>query len=177
LNDGITSKTIFLKVGSNEGIDELIVGESVRNHHKMLFGMVLVFTFVLILPMTVAFSETHIFETTEISYTRTIFPEDHRGRIQFVFTANDSLSVQITDADEVLTLWSTINTTGSCDLDVDKNELYRAKFSNIQSHAIYVEYSVTGQGIPGFALLSTIFALLSMIGFIYIKMRRPLLPH
>jgi hypothetical protein len=148
-----------------------------RPHHKMLLGMALVFTFVLIFPTTFAFSESHTMGSTEFFYERTIFPEVHRGRIQFTFTANDTLTVSITNSNGVQILWTTYGTNGSCDLDVNKTALYRATFSKGAGSAVYIQYTVTEQSIPGFLLLLTIFLLLATLGLIYLKRQWRSIPH
>ena len=147
-----------------------------KNHQKILVGMVLFFTVLLVLPSTLTFTETEILGTTTVSHTRTIFQEDHRGRIVFSFDANDSLTVQITDASQVVVLWSTFGDNGSCDLNVDRSELYRAKFVKGTGYAVEVTYTVVEQGaIPGFELLYIGFVLLATIGLIYLKKHRSLM--
>ncbi|HUX98527.1 MAG TPA: hypothetical protein VMV49_03120 [Candidatus Deferrimicrobium sp.] len=143
-----------------------------RPHHKMLLGMALVFTFILILPTAIGFTESETLESTLASHTRTIFPEDHRGQIHFSFTANNSLTASITDASEVQILYTTYAMNGSCDLEVTKGELYRVTFSKMTGYAVYVEFTVTGAGIPGFLLLPTIFLLLATLGLLYLKQPR-----
>ncbi len=144
-----------------------------KNHHK-IFGFVILFLSIyLIIPTTIAFTESRTLNSGTSSFTRTIFPEDHRGTILFSFTANDSLTAQITDASELVTLWTKTGTNGSCALSVDAGVLYRAKFTKTPGYAVYIQYTVVEQGgIPGFTLLLSIFILLTILGLVYLKQQK-----
>ncbi|MDD1778058.1 MAG: hypothetical protein LUQ65_07795 [Candidatus Helarchaeota archaeon] len=149
-----------------------------RNYSKRLLELALVLMFFIIVPTSFAFSETREMGTTTASYTRTIFPEDHQGRIQFSFTANVSLTVSITNSAGNVTLWTTDNTSGSCDLTVDPDAIYRANFFKMPGYAVLVQYTVVEQSnIPGFELILTALILLAILGLIYLQKQQPLLPR
>ena len=143
-----------------------------RGHQKLLLSMMLSLMLFLVLPMVFAFTEVEEMGTTTVSHTRTIYPNDHRGRIQFSFEANDSLTAAITDASETTTLWIIVGTNGSCDLNVNKDLMYRAKFTKSTGYAVRVEYTVIEQGIPGFELLAVMLALVSIIGLVTLRKKK-----
>lgn len=147
--------------------------------YKILYSLLLVFSVSLIFPTTLAFTESRVLETYTSSYTRTIFPEIHRGRIQFNFIANVSLSVSITNSTETQILWTITGTNGSCDLNVSPDQLYRAKFSKSTGYAVYIQYSVLEQEsyIPAFTFLLNLLLLLTLIGLIYLKDHHRLFNH
>jgi hypothetical protein len=147
-----------------------------KNHQKIFFGMCLLFTFVLILPTTLAFTETEVLPQASGYAERTIFPSDHRGRIQFSFTANASVEVAITNSGGTVTLWTVTATNGSCDLDVDKDEIYRARFTYSPTYAISIQYTVIEQGgIPGFTQVYAMIILLTVVALIYLKKHKNLI--
>ncbi len=144
-----------------------------RNTKKIVLGICLIFAFTLILPTSLAFTETDILQSALTSSTRSIPEHVHQGRIQFSFIANDTLTTQITDCDVIQVLWSVTATNGSCDLDVNKSELYRIRFIKSPGYVIYIQYTVVEQGgIPGFTLVYSMFLILALVGLIYLKKYR-----